>query len=194
LSIAYDGGMSMTSASYTSQCINAQSAGVQMLWVVADGPSVSRVAASCNTQGFHPRYAVVSLATTPTLPSVKGLENAIIPAGTFPSQVSNSPATRDYHSAVNQYAPNLAGGLDGPTSNVWASGALMVAASKYLSSKPTTAELFKGLYAIQNNNLGGLTVPLTFHQNASPTIGSCAYISSIHNGAYTAPIGSSLIC
>lgn len=194
VSIAYDGGMSMTSASYTSQCINAQSAGVQMLWVVADGPSVSRVASSCNAQGFHPRYAVVSLATTPTLPSVKGLENAIIPAGTFPSQVSNSQATRDYHSAVNQYAPNLAAGLDGPTSNVWASGALMVAASKYLSSKPTTAELFQGLYAIKNNNLGGLTVSLTFHKGGSPTLGSCAFISSIHNGAYTAPIGSSLVC
>jgi branched-chain amino acid transport system substrate-binding protein len=186
--------MSLTSASYTSQCINAQSAGVQMLWVVGDGPTVSRVAQSCNAQGFHPRYAVVSLATTPTLPSVQGLENAIIPAGTFPSQVSDSQATRDYHTAVNQYAPNLASGLDGPTSNVWASGALMVAASKYLSSKPTTAELFKGLYAIHNNNLGGLTPPLTFHQGGFPTLGTCAFMSGVHNGAYTAPNGSSLVC
>ncbi|HEY2166107.1 MAG TPA: ABC transporter substrate-binding protein [Jatrophihabitantaceae bacterium] len=194
VTIAYDGGMSMTSASYTSQCINAQQAGVQMLWVVADGPSVSRVAASCNAQGFHPRYAVVSLATTPTLPSVPGLNNAIIPAGTFPSQVANSQATKDYHTAVSEYAPSLASGLDGPTSNVWASGALMVAASKYLSSKPTTAQLFQGLYAIANNNLGGLTVSLTFHKGGSPTLGSCAFMSGIANGAYTAPIGSSLVC
>jgi branched-chain amino acid transport system substrate-binding protein len=194
VSIAYDGSMSLTSASYTSQCINAQSAGVKMLWVVGDGPTVSRVAQSCNAQGFHPRYAVVSLATTPTLPSVPGLENAIIPAGTFPSQVSDSQATRDYHTAVNQYAPNLATGLDGPTSNVWASGALMVAASRYLSSKPTTAALFKGLYAIHNNNLGGLTVPLTFHKGGFPTLGTCAFMSGIHNGQYTAPTGSSLVC
>ena len=93
-----------------------------------------------------------------------------------------------------EYAPSLASGLDGPTSNVWASGALMVAASKYLSSKPTTAELFQGLYAISNNNLGGLTVSLTFHKGGSPSLGSCAFMSGIANGVYTAPIGSSLVC
>ena len=158
-----------------------------MLWVVGDGPTVSRVAASCNAQGFHPRYAVVSLATTPTLPTVPGLENAIIPAGTFPSQVSDSTATRDFHTAVSEYGPSLAAGLDGPTSNVWTSGALMVAASRYLTSKPTTAEIFQGLYAILDNNLGGLTVPLTFHKGASPTVGSCAFISGIHDGVYTGP-------
>ena len=135
----------------------------------------------------------MSLATTLT-PQAPGLENAIIPAGTFPSQVSDSPATQNYHTAVNEYAPNLAAGLDGPTSNVWTSGALMVAASKYLTATPTTAEIFEGLYAIRDNNLGGLTVPLTFHKGGLPTVGSCAFISGTHDGKYTAPNGGALVC
>ena len=191
-SLVYNTGVSITSPSFTAQCIDAQKAGVQALWVVLDGASATRLSEECAQQNYHPQYILYGTSMQPSVASVPDLAGAIIPQPEAPPAVTNTPVTSAYHAAVNEYAPGLQ--LDGSVGTVWASGELIVAASKYLTANPTPAEFFKGLYEIKNDSFGGYTVPLTFTSGSHASAPNCAFLGLIKGGQLTAPMGETLIC
>lgn len=184
---------SFTAPSFTSICLNAKRAGVQGLWVFLDSASDSRIARDCKAQGFTPRLVITSVVTTESVLNDPNLDGTLIQTAVFPAPANDSPATKSFHEAFERFAPSLAPKVSGPAAQAWAAGQLAIAASKFLSDSPTSAEFVKGLRSIKNNTLGGLTTPLTFTEKGAAH-GKCAFVAAISDGRYSAPRGSKLIC
>ena len=59
-----------------------------------------------------------------------------------------------------------------------------MAADKYLTTNPTSAEFLQGLWSIKSNDLGGLAPPLTFTQGAPATMSDCYFLMTLQNGTF----------
>jgi branched-chain amino acid transport system substrate-binding protein len=178
----YSSSISLTQPDFTAQCIDAKNAGATFVYFAGDSDSLIRMAGDCVAQGYHPIYAVDSLAVTATLTSDSNLNGLLAGQSDFPWIDSDTPAQALYQQAMKTYAPNVAGSAS--TSSEWTAGMLAVAADKYLTATPTSAEFFQGLWAIKNDNLGGLAPPLTFTQNQPATPEPCYWLMTIKNGQF----------
>lgn len=93
---------------------------------------------------------------------------------------------------MKKYAPGLP--LDPNTVQVWAAGALLETASKKFGTQFRWQDLYAGLYTVKNSTLGGLTVPLTFHEGKPPEVAKCAFYQVIDGGQLTSPLGDKQFC
>lgn len=178
----YSSSFSITQPDFTAQCLDAQQAGATLIYFAGDGDSLIRMANDCAAQGYKPLYVGDSLAITANLASDPNLNGLLAGQTNFPWMDSYTPAQATYQQAVKQYDPQLAGSAT--TAGEWAAGMLAVAASKDLTSTPTSAEFFQGLWSIKDNNLGGLAPPLTFNQNAPATPSNCFFLMTLQNGQF----------
>ena len=190
--LTYDAAASLTSPSFTSQCLGAQSEGVQVLELLLDAASITRFAEDCAAQGYNPLYETVSLGAVPSLDSVPQLNGLILPTSTFPFVSGSSPATSAFQTAMSDYDPSQPAG---PAASIeWTSGQLVAAGAGQMGPTPSSAELTAGLDALKNNTLNGLTVPLTFHAGSTATVPNCVFLQEIRDGTWIAPNGLSAVC
>ena len=182
--------ISITAPSYTSQCLNAQRAGVEMMSLTVDAPTQNRWVNSCDQAGFHPKYAAYPLGVgnEGQFLGNKNLGNVYVPLNTFAWMANATPAEKYWQASIKRYNPGFttgdAAGLG------WTAGALAVAASAGLPSGDVTASDFlTGLYKIKGNNLGGLTAPLTFTPGKNPKIPYCLFaaISNSDDSGWNTP-------
>jgi branched-chain amino acid transport system substrate-binding protein len=183
---------SLAQPDFTSECLGAQRAGVQSLFVILDGNSTRRLADDCAAQGFRPLIITNSLGLVKEVlqsPNVNGL---VSPAQTFPFTADDTDATREFQDAFQQ----LTGGPPqaGPQSSAWTSGRLLELAGTTLPEDPTAADLLEGLWRIQGNDLGGLAGPLAFNRERPPTAVNCYFLVGIEGGQFVDPEGSKLTC
>ena len=178
----YSSSISLTQPDFTAQCIDAKNAGATFVYFAGDSDSLIRMANDCVAQGYNPIYSVDSLAVTASLVSDSNLNGLLAGQSDFPWIDSFTPAQATYQQAMKTYAPNDAGSAS--TSAEWTAGMLAVAADKYLTADPTSAEFLQGLWSLKNDNLGGLAPPLTFNQNAPATPSPCYWLMTIKNGQF----------
>jgi branched-chain amino acid transport system substrate-binding protein len=194
--LAYSASFSSTAASYASQCLAAQSAGVQDLEIVGPAPVTVKIDQSCAAVGYNPKNLLNDVVLTPTLASQLGSTDAIFGADAFPFS-STSGAAGTFRAALRKYEPSV---LD-PSSftqidaDDWASGQLFAAAAEagHLGNNPTRAQLEAGLYKLKGATLGGLTPPLTFKKGKANSV-SCIFIMGIFNGKIILPQGLKPYC
>jgi branched-chain amino acid transport system substrate-binding protein len=178
----YSSSISLTQPDFTAQCIDAKNAGATFVYFAGDSDSLIRMSNDCVAQGYHPIYAVDSLAVTASLETDSNLNGLLAGQSNFPWIDSFTPAQAIYQQAMKTYDPSEPGSAS--TAAEWTAGELAVAADKYLTADPTSAEFFQGLWAIKNDNLGGLAPPLTFTQNEPATPSPCYWLMTIKNGAF----------
>jgi branched-chain amino acid transport system substrate-binding protein len=113
----------------------------------------------------------------------------------FPWTVSSTPATREFQSAMEKYAPNVGTEMGAAAVYGWVSGQLLAAAVKASnSSKITAASIKKGLYALpKGDTLGGIAPPLSFTPG-KPTAIDCYFVEQIANDHLTLPQGLTTSC
>ena len=181
----YSASFSLTQPDFTAQCINAQQSGANVLFLGGDGNSLERLARDCSAQNYHPLYEAESIGVSQSMASDTTLNGMISSQATFPWMDGFTPAQALYQAAIKQYAPGLVG--SGASSGEWTSGMLAVAASKYLGATPTSAQFFQGLWTIKNDNLGGLSPPLTFNANGNASPTSCYFLVTLQNGQFVDP-------
>jgi len=190
--MVYEAAASLTSPSFTSQCLGAQSAGVQVLEMVLDAGSIQRLAQDCAAQGYNPLYETVSVGAIPSLDQVPQLNGLILPTTTFPFLDDSNPATQAFQTAMKEYSPSSP---VGPAASIqWASGELVLAGSKDLGADPTATELIAGLDTLKDTTLGGLTVPLTFNAGKDATVPNCVFLQTIKNGSWVDTNGDTPVC
>src|SRR5207244_2853703 len=135
-------------------------AGVQVLMMATDSNSISRMSASCARQGFTPTYGMPGPLAVASLQSVPTLEGTAIGTNVYPWPSEASPAAKEFHDAFRRYGPKSpvdAGNMVG-----WVAAKLFERATRNLPEPPTTAAILDGLWSIRNDDLAGLTYPLTF--------------------------------
>jgi branched-chain amino acid transport system substrate-binding protein len=189
---AYSSSFSLTQPSFTAQCLQARQAGVDFIFLGGDGNSLERVARDCAAQGYQPQYEAVSLGVSASMQDDPQLDGMLATQASFPWMDSGTPAQAAYQEAIRRYAPGLVG--SGASSNEWTAGQLAVAASKFLGANPTAAQFLQGLWSIKNNDLGGLSPPLTFNANGNASIARCYFAIQLKGGKFADPSNGKYVC
>lgn len=192
--IVLDAQVSLTQPSFAAQCQQAKNAGAQAVMTFTDSASFQRAADDCASSiGYHPQWVTLGLAAQGQQQTDPALQGAFVPEGSFTWVDDSTPAEQLYHRVMAKYAPTEP--QNGTTSEVWASAMLLtVAAAGHLGANPTPAQVIAGLDSVKNDNLDGLTPPLTFQAGKAPAPSSCYFSARIVNDKWTAPDGNKLLC
>jgi branched-chain amino acid transport system substrate-binding protein len=156
---------------------------------------LDRVAAQCTQQGVKAR--MISQVSDQSMAGQPGFKNVQFVDSHFPFFADSTPATKAFHAALKKYAPQV--GTKSDPSNfiapaVWVSGKLFEAAVNAAgTSHVTAASVLKGLYALHNDTLGGLTGPLTF-KRGKVTLNNCYFLYKLQNSKFTDPGGVKAQC
>lgn len=190
--VVYDAQVSLAQPDYTAECIQARNKGAQAVLAAVEGGSLSRLAQSCKRQDYAPLYITLNLATVPATAKDPNLEGLLTVNPHFPYAADDTTAARKYHEAMARYAPNLE---EGPaTGSTWAAGALLRLVGRAIPPKPTSADFLAGVWRIKDDNLGGLTVPLSYTEGRPTPSPRCYFVMGVKNGRYVAPQGSRPDC
>ncbi|WP_156869972.1 ABC transporter substrate-binding protein [Sporichthya polymorpha] len=158
--------VSITSTDYSAQCQAAKNAGADQLLLAIDASAISRLVRSCKALNYTPAISTSPIAVGGSVTSDKNVQELTLAVGsaTAPWTEKSTPAQKRYHEAFARYAPGVT--PDGASNVAWVSGELFAKALSNLGAEaagPITSELvLKGLGTIKKDNLGGLTIPLTF--------------------------------
>ena len=199
--ITVKGSYSATTAnpSFTSQCSQMKSDGVQAVYVATDGGSIQRFARDCKGVGYSPTIICGVLALTPDVADDPNLDGLIGIAGVFPWVASDTPAQKLFQQAMATYAPDVLPGES--AARGWASAVMFQTAIENLGDEArtqplTSALILKGLGLIKNSDLGGLlTGKVSFSLGEPNSPGSpCTGIVKISGGQWTTPYGTAPIC
>ena len=194
--------VSLTQPSYLSQCNTAKQKGVEFILAHLDGASFIRAKRDCAQIGYDPLICNVSGAVTPELLTTdltKGPDEVCFGVSSFPwwESGAESPMQKAFHDAVAQFAPGTSKSYG--SSGVWASGEILRHSSTFLSAKPTTEELLRGLHTVKDETFGGLTYPMTYTPNPSmkdplPYF-NCGYVAVVsEQGKWDFSPGKKLFC
>jgi branched-chain amino acid transport system substrate-binding protein len=188
----YEADVSIGQPDFTAECLQAQRNNVQIMSVVADVGTVSRVVNSCDRQGFHPQYIQASGTMDANLAKLPGMANALVSLNDFPWTVSGNGGIDEFLSAYKTYAPDQP--LTPNASQGWASAILFQRAAAHVGANPTSAQILAGLWSVHDDSLGGLAPPLTFAKDKPAPAALCAFVMKVENGVMKSPYGLKTIC
>jgi branched-chain amino acid transport system substrate-binding protein len=184
-------GLSASTSDFTAQCEALKSASVSSWDLSVASALMPRFVTQCKTLGFaapliEPGTTAGSQLTSQT--GFNGVRWVDAWAGFFED---STPATKEFHDALAKYAPQV-GSSSLPLNSVgmgaWISGKLFEAAIKASGASPSTtitsALVKKGLYALKDDTLGGLTVPLTYTEG-QPTLFNCYFQYTMTDNKFT---------
>ena len=183
--VVYRGQASLGQPDYTSQCLAAQSAGAQVMMIAFEPNSVRRLRSSCTRVGFTAPIVLVSVMSTADMADDPAFDGTVIAMPTLPWFLGDRPAIAEYQATLRRVAPNLP--IDQSTIVGWTAAKLFErAATGHLSEQPGSADLLRGLWSIQGDDLGGLTYPLRFEQGKAPGNGQpCGWVIVIKGKRHT---------
>lgn len=188
----FEADVSIGQPDFTAECLQAQRKQVQVMSVVADVGTVSRVVNSCDRQGFHPQYLQASGTMDANLAQLPGMANALVSLNDFPWTVSGNKGIDEFLSAYKTYAPDQP--LTPNASQGWTSAILFQQAAAHIGAKPTSAQILAGLWSLKNDSLGGLAPPLTFAKDKPAPDARCAFVMKVENGVMKSPYGLKTVC
>jgi branched-chain amino acid transport system substrate-binding protein len=192
LDLVYRGQVSIAQPDYTANCQAAHAANAQIFWYGLDPNSIERAARSCTSINYHPlpfaasSTVVVGMATDPDLDGM-GFAMQVLPW-----MITSNPGIVQYQNALRQYAPGLQ--PDGGTIVGWVSAKLFELATTNLPDPPTSQGVLDGLWQIKNNDLGGLTQPLTFTKGQAAPQVECYWLAQLKGGQFLSPDGAQRHC
>ena len=188
MELVYAGRTSLAQPDFTAECLAARNAGVQVFLVVLDKLSVSRVANACARQGYRPALSHIGFtAQSEDQKRDSNLEGMSTPSDVFPYFQSGTPATDEFQRALRSHGKGMILGVG--IASGWTTGKMFERAAANLPEPATSEAVLQGLWSFNNENLGGLTMPLTFvkDQPLGPPTVSCYWPLLIQKGAWTSP-------
>jgi branched-chain amino acid transport system substrate-binding protein len=193
LQIVHDSPISLAQPDFTAVCLAARNAGVQVAAVLSDTNSISRFAASCARQGFRPIYTGMPPTVADRFKDDANIDSYVGGVNLFPFFQSGTPATDEYHAAIRTHGGGkLFAGVGSATG--WLAGKLLEKAGGGLPEPPTTDAILRGLWSMNNDDLGGLTQPLTFVRGQSAPKVACWFSIATTAGKWVTPDGFQRHC
>jgi branched-chain amino acid transport system substrate-binding protein len=188
---ARDGGMepvykasaSLAQPDYTAECLAARNAGVEVLSLAFEATGVQRVVTSCVRQGYRPIFSVGAAAIADRYRLDPNMEGTVAVSMIFPWIQDDTPAAAEYRAVMERYGV----GRDVQTATGWTSAKLLQRAATSLPEPPTSEAVLRGLWSIKNEDLGGLTGPLTFTEDKPPPVVECWFTVIIHDRRWESP-------
>jgi len=191
--LVYDSVVSFAQPDYTAVCLAAQNAGVQVTAVLADTNSISRYAASCARQGFRPIFTGQPQTVADRFRDDPNIESFALGVNVFPFFQSGTPATDEYREALRTHGGGRVLAGVGTTMG-WVAGKLLEKVGAGLPEPPTSEAILQGLWSLRNDDLGGLTQPLTFLEGRPAAKVSCWFNIATKTGQWISPDGFQRHC
>jgi branched-chain amino acid transport system substrate-binding protein len=91
-----------------------------------------------------------------------------------------------------RYAPGVP--VDSNVMVGWTAAKLFEAATQHLAEPPTSASILDGLWSVQDNDLGGLTYPMTFTRDQNAPHVFCYWLMMIKDGQFVIPNDGQRAC
>lgn len=183
----YHAKISLSQPDYTSECIQARNAGVEILALAVDPATTKRIVSSCRRQNFNPQYLPFFGAEAADTP--KYVKDVISPQLVFPFAGLSTPAYQEFIAAWRKYRQ------DQPAfyaTMSWASAKIFEKAAR--SAKDVTRSgLIDALYKFKNQRFGGLTVPLSYGPKGTDN-SPCIFYMKGSAGKWSAPQGDRPSC
>lgn len=189
---AYRGQASIAQPDYTAECLAARNAGVEVMFLVLDTNSITRLVASCTRQGYRPQYGAATALVADRFKDDPNFDGFVAGTPNFPYFQKGTPATDQFQQALAGYGKSLA--LHIGLTVGWTAGKLFERAAAALPEPPTSQALLDGLWSLRNDTLNGLTMPLTFTRDKPPVPLSCWFLIQVRKGAWTSPDGFKQQC
>ena len=190
--VVYQARASLAQPDFTAECLGARNARADLLFIQLDPNSIGRFAASCARQDYRPNYTAIPPAISAQASEDPNLSTMIGATNVFPFFQTGTPALDEFRQAVKAFARDGVRGW--PTAAGWVSGKLFERAAADLPEPPTTDALLRRLWSFKNDDLGGLTVPLSFTEGAPAAPVMCWWNIAIHDGAWASPDGFKRHC
>lgn len=192
--IVYNGTASLTAPDYTSQCLAAKRAGVQVLSLVLDPSSIHRAAEDCRNAGYAGLYATSSSVITSDDTSDPNLNHMVFGSPVKPWVTNSNPQIALMNQVLRTYAPGVSPVGSPPMG--WTSAQLFAASSVFWPATDTitSADIIAGMDRLKNYDAGGLTVPLSFSRGHDASVSLCGFAMAIDNGKFVSPDNGARIC
>ncbi|MGQ0845750.1 MAG: ABC transporter substrate-binding protein [Sporichthyaceae bacterium] len=183
---------SLTQPDYTTQCLAAKQAGAEAILMALDGAAIRRLAGDCARQNYRPKLGTADLVVTGDLPGDKNVDGLFIGTKMAPFSDTRIQGVKEAHAAFGRFAPGQK--ITGGMTNGWIIGEFFAQAGKNLPDKPTPADVADGIYAIENNNLKGMTYPITMTKGQPVARQLCYGVAVIEGDGFGVAPGPSLYC
>jgi branched-chain amino acid transport system substrate-binding protein len=190
--VVYNAQASLVAPDFTSECLAAQRAGAQAMIIGMDSNSIGRIATSCQRQGYRPMYGISGNTAQPNIVADPSLDGTVVGHHTWPWPLGATPAQQEFHDVFARYAPNLT--PNGAHAVGWSAAKAFELAAAKVAAQPTSEQILQGLWTFRNNDLGGVTYPLTFTQGKPATPRACWSLVIVKNKQWTAPYGGGMEC
>ncbi|HVW34339.1 MAG TPA: ABC transporter substrate-binding protein, partial [Acidimicrobiia bacterium] len=192
MELVYRGRASLAQPDYTAECLAARNQGAEVIMPVLDPTSISRAAASCVRQGYRPLWGIPMQGVADSMKGDPNLAGAVASTSTFPYFQTGTPATDEFQRALRSFGGHVT--LGPALSSGWTAGKLLERAGARLGEPPTSGDLLAGLWSIDRDTLGGLTIPLTFRKDEPPQRITCWFNMTITDRTWTSPDRYGLHC
>ncbi|HVW32434.1 MAG TPA: ABC transporter substrate-binding protein [Acidimicrobiia bacterium] len=189
--VVYRGRGSLTQPDFTAECLAARNANVEVFTMSLDPSSVNRLAAACARQGYHPIYALLMSMITDDQRKDPNLAGALGVSNVFPWFEADTPATAEFRAAMERYLPGTPLGIAHATG--WVTGKLLEKAAANLAEPPTSDAILRGLWAMHDETLGGLT-RVTFTEGRPAKRIACWFDLAISDSRWVTPDGFAQHC
>jgi branched-chain amino acid transport system substrate-binding protein len=194
MTMPYSAAFSASAPNYTAQCLAAQSAGVDALFAGgANVQSNQRVYDNCATQQYFPVAVGGETTISEAMINDPNIHHIAASSPTLPWFVNQGPKSGSaiFHKVMGSYI-SKSFSVAGLTS-IWTGLQLIAAAAKNVTGKPTSQQIYKGLYALKNETLGGMSVPFSFTKG-KPTSVHCVFAYQAVNGKLGMLNGGKPVC
>ena len=192
LEVVYQAQVSISQPDFTAECLAARNAGAEIVLMGFDSNTVQRMVSSCVRQSYHPTWATTSIAITSAYKDNPSIDGLVAGSQAFPWFQTGTPATDQYQAAMKRFGARIAPSA-GPAVG-WLAGKVFERAAANLPEPPTSAALLEGLWSIQNDDMDGLTLPLTYQRDKPSPQRACWFNILLKDGAWRSPDDFKLNC
>jgi branched-chain amino acid transport system substrate-binding protein len=200
VSDVYNSSISATAPNYTAQCVAAQQARGQALFIGHSSQVVVRVGQDCNRQNYNPIYVTEGTGYSPLEANAVGIKNNMWSSFPILPYYVNAPAVQAMNTALDKYYPGLrtnAQQWSEYAAQAWTAGVLIEHAVKAsgmsATDTPSSATMLKGLTSIKGDNLDGWSPPLTFTAGQVHKV-DCWFTAVLKNGTESLANNGQLTC
>jgi ABC-type branched-subunit amino acid transport system substrate-binding protein len=183
---------SLTQPDFTAECISARQAGAQVIIGALDNNSYLRLARSCARQNYKPVIGIADQLALPSLAADPVMDGDVVATKVAPWPDTSVPGTAELHQVFAQVAPDVP--VNGAHAGAWVTAKTFELAARNLPDKPTPADLLNGLWAINGDDIGGMTFPLHFPKDQPSPRKSCWGTALVSGGKFVTPPNGKLKC
>jgi branched-chain amino acid transport system substrate-binding protein len=197
--LVYSASIAATAPNYTAQCIAAQQAGADAMFIGHSGSVVMKVAADCERQGYKPIYITQGTGFVMSQAPAPGLSDRLWSSYPILPFWGNSAPVKEMNKALNKYSPGTAddANFSEYAAQAWTGGKLIEAAVQKsgiaAADDVTAADITKALDSMKDETLGGWSPPLTFTAGKPHSV-DCWYTGRVQKGTPKLVNGGKLTC